>query len=504
MKNLVYLLAGLLFMAANPAFSQTKYWIYFTDKNTVTTDEIAKTSPSMENWRDLPIDQNYTQSLTKIGIDPICKSKWFNAVTAVLTEEELKEVKHLPFVEKIQAVDGRIKLQPLAADFFREIQYGTALEQMDASAFEQHNLNGEGVTIGIIDAGFWQAPENDYLIDIFEEGRVLGYKDWVDDADPDAFFNDKMTSSDGHGTTVMRMIAGKKQGKMRYGLADKAKFFLARTDHGDKEFRGEEDYWIEALEWMDSLGVRLVNTSLGYALGFDDPNENYKPKQMDGKTTMITQAADIAAKEKGMLIVVSAGNEGNDPRWEVLSAPADAQHVLSVGATNEMGLKAGYSSTGPSFLPYIKPNVSCFSLFGTSFSAPVITGFAACLMQYKPEADAAEIFRVIEESSQLYPYGNNYVGYGVPQASRALSLLDGEEANNHNEIKVSKGSESVTIQTGNMEDVSAVLFHKKSSSNVFRQETLRTHDGKMKVNKPRKAQRTTVYIAGKVTEIIWN
>jgi subtilisin family serine protease len=128
--------------------------------------------------------------------------------------------------------------------------------------------------------------------------------------------------------------------------------------------------------------------------------------------------------KKGILIIVSAGNEGDDRSWRIISTPADAQGVLAIGATNaKLWNRIGYSSIGPESLPYLKPNVSCFSLYGTSLSAPVITGFAACVMQANPKLTNKQVMELIEKSSHLYPYGNNYVGYGVPQASRAIALL---------------------------------------------------------------------------------
>lgn len=494
MKKYLTFLLFLVYLNTQ-AVAQDKYWVYFTDKN---TSEI-----STKKFIDIPISNNYLKSLDSLGIEPICRSKWLNAITAILDEDDKQQLQNLAFIKSVEAVNKNIKVNKLPETTIEDIQYGVALEQMDVAILADKQLNGQGITIGIIDAGFWQAHNNDDLESIFEDERVLGYKDFVKQDNKKDFFKRKQTHSDGHGTTVMRMIAGQKKGLIRYGLADKAKFYLARTDHGDKEFRGEEDYWIQALEWMDSLGVKLVNTSLGYALGFDNPKENYSPEDMDGKTTAITKAAEIAATEKEMLIIVSAGNEGDVLEWRVISAPADAKHVLSVGATNERGLKAGYSSIGPDSLAYMKPNVSCYSLFGTSFSAPVITGLAACLWQYKPEAKGADIFAAIEQSSQFYPYGNNYIGYGVPQASEAINILDEEKSSKQVEEIKAEGKTVTHIREGRGEKSTAIIFHKKGELKVIRQELGRVVKGKIKIQKPRKATRTTVYLNDKLYEIFW-
>jgi len=238
-------------------------------------------------------------------------------------------------------------------------------------------------------------------------------------------------------------------------------------------------------------------------LGFDDPEENHKPEEMDGKTTMITKAAQMASDEKGLLLIVSAGNEGNDQRWGVVSAPADAAGVISVGATDPSGLKMGYSSTGPKTLEHLKPDVSCFSLGGTSFSAPVITGFAACLMQKKPDATNAELMQVIRESGHLYPYGNNYIGYGIPNSALALQLLEGEEITRKRQEIQAIGNKKSTVKIENTELEKGVVFHKSSEKNVIEQDYVDGKKGKFEVDKPKDAVRSTLVLEDEVVEIFW-
>ena len=258
------------------------------------------------------------------------------------------------------------------------------------------------------------------------------------------------------------------------------------------------------MEWMDSLGVRLINTSLGYAQGFTDPKENYLISQMDGQTSVISRAAQIAADKKGMLVVVSAGNEGDDPSWRIISTPADAQGVLSVGATNQrFWNRIGYSSIGPEYLSYLKPNVSCFSLYGTSLAAPVITGFAACLMQANPALNNKQLIQIIEKSAHLYPYGNNFVGYGVPLASRALGLVQNSAEASATYAKEVK-AEGLTFilkipEAGDM----VSLFHKKSPTHVLSQEIVRVRDGQLTLKRRDGETRTTVDLKNEVIEVIW-
>jgi subtilisin family serine protease len=248
-------------------------------------------------------------------------------------------------------------------------QMAPVMSQVQANAFLKEGITAKDVTIGVIDAGFYGADSSLSLSQIFSNDRILGIRDYVKPGRAgDLLFSTAESFSDMHGTEVLAAIAGiDYKDQIQYGMATNAKFYLARTDYSLREYRGEEDNWIAAMEWMDSLGVRLINTSLGYAKGFSDPRENYTPSQMDGKTSAISRAAQIASDQKGIMLIVSAGNEGDDKSWGIVSAPADAKGVLSVGATNgKLWNRIGYSSTGPEFLPYVKPNVSCFSLYGTS------------------------------------------------------------------------------------------------------------------------------------------
>ena len=303
----------------------------------------------------------------------------------------------------------------------------------------------------------------------------------------------------------MSAIAGMNYSENKqHGLATDAQFYLARTDHGTREWRGEEDNWVAAMEWMDSLGVRLINTSLGYAKGFSNPIENYEPAQMDGQTSVVSKAAQMAVDKKGILLVVSAGNEGDDPNWRIISTPADARGVLAVGATNQkLWNKIGYSSIGPEFLPYLKPNVSCFSLYGTSLSAPVITGFAACLMQANPKLTNKEISAIIEKSAHLYPYGNNYVGYGVPLASRALALAQNPDATfrNTREVRAKGTTYSYSLKLNDGETIS--VFRKKNATHVLAQEAVRVRDGQLLLKRRTGETHTTIDLKTEVIEVIW-
>lgn len=506
----VKLLLLFLFFALNLS-AQPKYWIYLKDKNVDDKPAISEQTRINRNNEglpeqqatDLPVKADYLQSLGKNGIQPIYPSRWLNAVSAALSPEQVRIAKSLGFVEQVI---------PMNSDFFitrtnrpaKKPELAPVMSQIQSSAFKNADLTGAGVTIGIIDAGFYGADSSASLRQVFNNKRILGIRDYVKPNQPGEFlFSVAESYSDTHGTEVMAAISGlDADDDTQYGTAINAKFYLARTDYSLREWRGEEDNWIAAMEWMDSLGVRLINTSLGYARGFTDPKENYTPNQMDGKTSAIARAAQIASEQKGILIVVSAGNEGEVKNWRVISTPADAKGVLAIGATNmRLWNRIGYSSVGPESLPYLKPNVSCFSLMGTSLSAPVITGFAACLMQANPALSNKELMDIIEKSAHLYPYGNNYVGYGVPQATRALALVKAPYLpNNSSTVTLTGRSGSVSVTS---DETLVVVYHKKDKKNVISQDVARVQDGKIELKRKGNEAFTTIDLKDRAIEVVW-
>ncbi|WP_428658844.1 S8 family serine peptidase [Runella sp.] len=512
MKKIGTTIAALVMLSFSfSCLAQTKYWIFLKDKNG--NDAPAVSPQTLQNRfqqgltsfdeTDLPVKKEYLNQLQAVECQPLTVSKWFNAVSARLTPEQLKNVQSLSFVSNVQPINGQFYIAKTQPN--RRSAMAPVMTQVQADEFKKAGLNGKGVTIGVIDAGFLEAPSNGLLKHIFDRKAILDKRDYVNPplTYSDKFYTTAETFSDFHGTEVMGAISGTSRTESN-GLATESQFYLARTDHGTREFRGEEDNWVAAMEWMDSLGVRLINTSLGYAQGFTDPNDNYQINQMDGKTSVISRAAQLAADKKGILVIVSAGNEGDDPSWRIISTPADAQGVLAVGATNQRYWnRIGYSSIGPEFLPYLKPNVSCFSLYGTSLSAPVITGFAACMMQANPTLTNKQLISLIEKSAHLYPYGNNFIGYGVPLASRALALLQNPAESGTmyaHEVKATGTTYTLKLP-GAGEMVS--LFHKKNSMHVLTQEVVRVRDGQVILQRQEGETHTTVDLKNEVIEVIW-
>jgi len=492
--------------------AQEKYWIMFKDKPDAAISALISPLAAQQRMlqglavyqsTDVPVGKYYLQQLQNMGVQLQVVSKWLNAASAYLNEDQLNIVSQLPFVQEITPIDSRIRISSLHGASVTPEIYSMALNQIGAKAITEEGLTGKGVKVGIIDVGFYGVTTNAALQHVRDEKRIRDIRDYISPHRKDFFSME--THSDYHGAEVLQLIAGYNETqKMEFGMATGATFYLARTDHGIRETRAEEDNWIAAVERMDSLGVRLINTSLGYATGFSNPKENYKPSEMNGKTSKISRAAQIAANQKGILIVVSAGNEGDDSGWRIISTPADAQGVLSIGATKAKSRdRISYSSIGPDFLPYLKPNVSCFSPNGTSFSAPVITGLAACLMEKDPRMTNKQLMRIIEKSAHLYPYGNNYVGYGVPDARKALQLVK-DSTLKLNAIKEIRTKQiSVEIPVSDTTTERAVVFHKKDDRMVLRQEILAVVGGKLSLRRVADEKRTTVDLGNEVMEVFW-
>ena len=386
---------------------QQKYWVFFTDKG------------SQLSGRDTPVLSTYVDSLKSLSFHVVSSSKWLNAI--VIDDHVLIDsLKNISFVKHTQPVGKAQQISQTSEEpSVSSLEF--YLNQMSGWSLVNKGLTGKDIKIGLIDAGYADLNNQRELNHLFKNNQLIAFRDFIN---PERKTLDEEISGSTHGQKVLSKITGYKEEEQNLiGFATGAYFYLARTENSEKEHRVEEYDWIQALEWMDSLGVQLVNSSLGYS-EFDDSSENYTKAQLTGKIAVTSVAAEIAVKEKGMFIVISAGNAGNSS-WGLLTVPADAPSVLTVGATvKEGGIKISYSSIGPDYNEFLKPDVAVYSPNGTSFSAPAVTGFVACLMEYAPKLSNIQLLKIVRESASLYPYGNNYIGYGVPNAQRAMSFID--------------------------------------------------------------------------------
>jgi len=278
--------------------------------------------------------------------------------------------------------------------------------------------NGKGLRIAILDVGFDRADQVPAFDHIRSGKRLIATRDFTSRK-----YSENVYYGNGHGTEVWSCIGGK-IGDLQIGLATGAEFLLAKTEKNSEKY-SEELYWLAAAEWADKNGADIINSSLGYT------SKRYFSWQMDGKTSFVTRAANIAAR-KGMLVVNAAGNEGTG-KWHFIGAPADADSVLSVGGIDPAtGYHTSFSSYGPTADKRMKPNVSAYGHVvaaapagltpaqGTSFASPLVAGFAACAWQSNRSLSNMQLFKEIEKSGSLYPYFDYAHGYGVPQADYFL------------------------------------------------------------------------------------
>lgn len=427
-----------------------KYWVEFSDKNNspFSIDEPAeflseRAIARRENQgiaidvTDLPVNQDYINQVLALGdMDFLYASKWFNAIVVAPEDSTvLEEVLQLPFVIEVRSVKkfghNPVDQRPEESFTSREMEeYGEALHQiamLNGHLLHETGFTGEGMRIGVMDGGFSGANAMDAFAPLIADGRLIGTHDFVD-GDNDVFH------SSSHGTLAWSAMAAMWPDSI-IGSAPAAEYMLFRTENVASEFQLEEVNWIAAAEMADSAGVDVLNTSLGYTT-FDDSLQNYDYEDMDGQTTWISRAGNMAAR-KGMLVVNSAGNSGNNP-WHYIGAPADADSVLAVGAVTADSVVTTFSSRGPSFDGRVKPNV-CAQGFqtvmansdntiikgnGTSFSSPVMAGLAACLWQSNPTATNMQVFASIEQSAHLYTSPNDSIGYGLPDFLEAVSILE--------------------------------------------------------------------------------
>lgn len=436
------------------------------------------------------VDEKFKEKLCAYNVRPIVCSEWLNTCSYNLPDTLISIL-----------INENIPLDRVGCfDLARESRRipGFALEQVKGVAFSSLGISGKGVKIGIIDGGYLNANTYPSVANLFKGNQIKEYRDYITPDLPP--YEGIALLDDVHGTEVLQLIGGyDEEKKVQFGLATGSDYYLARTDHGGFEKRQEEDLLIQALEDMYEKGIRLINISLGYAKGYNNAAENYTPEQMNGQTSMMSRAIDTAFYRKNMLVVVAAGNEGNDSKWRVLSTPGDAEGALTVGATKlKVWEKLDYSSIGTEQLNYLKPNVSCFSTQGTSFSTPIITGIAACMMEMDSTLTASDIKGIIEKSANFYPFGNNYVGYGVPDCEKIISIMKGEKPKSPKIIET-RGN-SVKIQSNT--DTYIVAYH-KSGRNVINREVYRPKKEQIKLKKFEEAEQTSVIINQNVIEIIW-
>lgn len=466
-KLLLVLLFALVVIAGNNGFAQREYVVYFKDKansgynlsnplsmiSQRALDRRTKQGIAMDS-SDIPVNSNYITQVQATGAIILRKSKWFNAVVVDCDSFTLNQILSLPFVENDQRI---FKVKQPDREFVEipvnlkrtdnaksTLDYGAAgnqIRMLGADVMHDDGYDGSGMWIGVFDSGFRNSDTISAFDHLHQSGRILGTYDIVDG-------DQTVYDAHSHGTSVLSCMAAFSPGQI-IGTAFGASYFLFRTEKVSSETQMEEINWLVAAEIADSLGVDLINTSLGYST-MDDSLFSHTYQDMDGNTTIISRAATIASR-KGMLCVSSAGNEGNSS-WFHITAPADADSTLTVGAVRDDSLLASFSGRGPTFDGRLKPNVvaqgqlaavissssgNVVNGSGTSFSGPIMAGFAAGLWSAYPNKTNIELINLIQMSADRYLNPNNDYGYGIPNYERAkfLSLISSFE-NDDKDFKI--------------------------------------------------------------------
>jgi len=453
-KYLFFLYTAFLIFYSFNASSQVYYWVAFTDKNNTQYSLLAPEDYLSDraiqrrirqniavDSLDLPVNQNYIAEVINVGAKFIHASKWLNGITVKAETDSFEtKVSKLPFVKEIQLTKTTITKSavqkfnetsdyekiPIDTSYYGPSVYQTSI--LNGQFLHNQNYHGQGMQIAVLDGGFSYADRYFAMDSLWANKQILGTKDFVD---PSAdIFNTHY-----HGMSVLSCMGGNVPGRL-IGTATKASYWLIRSEDTGSEFLIEEDNYVAAAEFADSVGVDIINSSLGY-YKFDDPRTSHLYSDLDGKTTRVTRGANIAAS-KGILVFSSAGNEGNDP-WKYILAPSDGEKVIGVGAVNKDSVPASFTSYGPAYGGKTKPNVSAVGwntymqksdgslgyLNGTSFSSPVMAGMAACLWQSQPNATAAQVKEAIEWSAHLFDNPNDLLGFGIPDMKRAwISLFN--------------------------------------------------------------------------------
>lgn len=453
MNKLLLFCITVLTIVTSQVKAQNYYWIAFTDKNntsySLSNPEEYLSERSIQrrikqnipiDSLDLPVNQHYIDSILSYGFEFIHASKWLNGITVTSDLDSIPEdVMKISFIDSIQLTRPSVQNKSAIQKFIEtesngradidSSYYGPSVYQtglLNGQFLHNQNFRGQGMQIAVIDGGFLNADIYPAFDSLWANNQVLGIKDF---ADPDSDF----FQTDYHGMSVLSCIGGNVPGEL-IGTANKASFWLLRSEIGNVEYIVEEDNWVVAAEFADSVGVDVINSSLGY-YEFDDPSTNHTYADMDGRTTRVTKAANCAA-QKGMLVFSAAGNEQSN-NWKYIIAPSDGDDVIGVGATNKFGFASFFTSYGPASDGDIKPNVSALGWKtylqksdgtygysnGTSFSSPVMAGMATCLWEANPHATAMEIKEALEKSSNLYESPDSLLGYGIPNMEVADFIL---------------------------------------------------------------------------------
>jgi serine protease AprX len=453
MGSIKHILFIMLMIAGVAVYSQPKnrYMVFFKDKAGSPyskSDSLSFLSQRAIDRRlvqeisitdqDIPVNDSYVNGVKGLGAVTFFTSRWLNGILVQCNVTQKASIEALSFVDHVELVAPGEKLIPggRSGNVLREKKAKatevtlTQRKMIGLDVMHESNYHGEGKIIAIMDGGFPGVNTATPFQNLISEGRVdipVSF-DFV-------YNTSDVFQYDVHGTEVLSIMTALTDDTF-IGGAYKANYQLYVTEDSDSEYRIEEYNWVFAAERADSAGADIINTSLGY-YDFDDTSMNYELSDMDGKTTVITRAAQMAA-DRGIVVVCSAGNEGGIPSWRIITAPADAVDVIAVANVNAQGQKAHSSSIGPSADNRIKPDLAALgqnvsvilsngntsTASGTSVAAPLITSLVAGVWQHYPDLTNKEIIALLKKTASLASNPNNELGYGIPNFQSVINYQD--------------------------------------------------------------------------------
>jgi len=431
-----------------PEATKGKLWVFFADKGIARADlrtaldafaaELSDRALARRakmglavNVNDLPVARRYIDAVRETGAEVVTRSRWLNGVSVLAGPAERDAIGRLPFVREIRPVGRGVKELPRevvpvdegVGDSRGRLDYGPSndqLVQIQVPQVHDDGFDGSGILICMLDTGF------DIDHEAYRHLDLVGERDFVNDDTETADEPGDPVGQDSHGTKTLSCVGGRTPGRL-YGGSYNASFLLGKTEILDQEIQVEEDYWVEGVEWADSLGADIVSSSLGYI-------DWYTFEDMDGNTAVTTIAADMAAA-RGIVMVNSMGNEGGSGYVHMI-APADGDSVVSVGAVDGFGFLASFSSVGPTYDGRIKPDVVApgYPVYvattadtdsygyssGTSFSCPLTAGAIGLLLQGHPDWTPQDVLDALHATATQSSTPDTLMGWGILQSYDAM------------------------------------------------------------------------------------
>ncbi|MCO5230299.1 MAG: S8 family serine peptidase [Chitinophagales bacterium] len=453
-KNKVFYLFFFLFFLfdvyAENIPSKEYILVYFKDKNVISEEHLKQFfSPDAILRRerqsigfdeiDYPINHDYVQKIISKDYQIADYSKWLNAVLLKkirFRKRDIRDLKKCDFVDRVEYLGGQGQLESFRISNNKnysneEVSHlmNSCYQKMGLDTLHTLGYQGKGIHVGVIDGGFWGVNNLEQFQHLFQNGQIKEVKDFTGS-------DENIFSTSSHGTKILSLFSSK-NGADLLGGAPLSSFSLLKSEWISREIPLEEFYFVKAVEFCDSIGVDVINVSIGYNY-FEDIRDNYSRNDLYTKKSISTRVASLVAS-RGIVLVTSAGNEGNLP-WKEVTFPADADSILSVGALNYAGYPVAYASYGNVNSSVVSPNLAAFGdkvytinedgnyvlSYGSSYAAPWVTSVAVCLWEMFPHLKAIDLIEVLECTAHDASNPQLQSGYGLPDLKKAIRFLEGE------------------------------------------------------------------------------